>query len=122
MKMCQLVDASPVLKKIAGQEMTLKTLYGLEKALSKLDRELKFYDAQRTELMEQYCECREGKYTPKEKCVDEFNRKFGELLNLEIELPDFKKAKIPSGEPIKLSYQELQLVRDFVEIEWEVDG
>lgn len=119
MKMHQLVDASPVLRKIAGQEVSLKTLYNIEKALSKLDHELKFYDNRRMELMKAYCEYREEKYTPKEECADEFNRKFGELLNLDIELRDFKKAKIPSGEPIRLSYRELQLVRDFIEIEWE---
>lgn len=119
MTMQQLVDASPVLRKIAGQELSMKTLYGVSKIFAKLDDELKFYDRRRAELLEEYCDKREDRYIPMEGCVDEFNRKFGELLNLEIDIGEFSPAKIPASEPMKLSYQELQAVKDFVEIEWE---
>lgn len=119
MTMQQLVNASPVLKKIAGQELSMKTLYGVSKIFSKLDDELKFYDRRRMEILEEYCVRTDDRFVPRADTKDEFNRKFGELMNLEIDIGELSPAKIPASEPLKLSYQELQAVQGFIEIEWE---
>lgn len=116
MKLKSIVDATPILRKIAGQELTCRTLYGIAKCFSRLETELRFYTEQRAFLLGKYCDRNENKYIPKSECKAEFEEKLSELLETEVDVGDVIPVRIPSSEPLKLSYNELEAVRDFIEI------
>ena len=95
MKMKTLVDALPSIRKISGQDLSMKTLYRAKRLLDKLEAHLRFYDEKRTEIMERCCTVKEGKYVPK---------------------PDMAEALEAD---MRLSYADLCALDGLVEIEFE---
>lgn len=116
MKMKTLVDAIPALQKLAKQELTIKTLYRVSKLLSKLDDELAIYSKTRESLIQNYCVVENGTVIPKEESIDEFNEKFIELLEFEIDSLGELPIEIPLEEKITLSYNDLNLIKAFIVI------
>ena len=116
MKMKTLVDALPALQKLAKQELTIKTLYKVSKLLSKLDEELAVYTKARNSIIEKYCVEENGTIIPKEESVDEFNEKFIDILEFEIDSLGELPIEIPLEEKIALSYNDLNLIKAFIVI------
>jgi len=80
MTMQTLVDASPVLRRISVQELSLRTLYRVGMLFDKLEYNLKFYDSQRAEIMRECCTETEGRFVPRPGKEAEVERRFRELL------------------------------------------
>ncbi len=116
MTMQTLVDASPVLRRISVQELSLRTLYRVGMLFDKLEYNLKFYDSQRAEIMRECCTETEGRFVPRPGKEAEVERRFRELLEFEVDIGEVETVVIPADEPIRLSYHDLQLIRDFVRI------
>lgn len=116
MTMKTLVDASPVLQKISAQELSLRTLYRLGMLFDKLEYNLKFYGSQRAEIVRECCTEMEGRFVPRPGKEAEMERRFRELLEFEVDIGEVEPVVIPADEPLRLSYNDLQLVRDFVRI------
>lgn len=111
-----LVDALPALQKLAKQELTIGTLYKVSKLLDRLENEACVYHKMARSLIEKYCTVENGTVTPKSDTAEEFNDKFDELLNYEIDLGEIKPIEIPTSENIKLSYNDLLLIKEFITI------
>ena len=118
MKIRQVVDALPSLQKLAGQELTTKTLYKIQKLFGNLEREIAFYDEQRNKIMSKYCDIVGNQYKPREDSMVALNTELGELLDIDIEC-EVKEVVIGLNENIKLSYNDLLALRGFVRIEGE---
>lgn len=118
MKIRQVVDALPSLQKLAGQELTTKTLYKIQKLFGNLEREIAFYDEQRNKIMSKYCDIVGNQYKPREEDLAVLNAEMGELLDIDIEC-EVKEVVIGLDENIKLSYNDLLALRCFVRIEEE---
>lgn len=116
MTMKNLVDAAPVLRKIAGQELSLRTLYRVQKVFGKLEYNLRFYDGQRAEIVRECCEEKDGRLVPRPGKDAEMNRRFGELLSFEVDADGIEPVVIPAEENVRLSYNDLQAVWEFVRI------
>ncbi len=116
MTMQNLVDASPVLRKIAGQELSLRTLYRVQRLFDKLEYNLRFYDSQRAEIVRECCEEKDGRLVPHPGKEAEMNRRFRELLEFEVDIGNIDPVVIPAVENVRLSYNDLQAVREFVRI------
>lgn len=116
MKMQTLVDASPVLRRISVQELSLRTLYRLGMLFDKLEYNLKFYDSQRAEIMRECCTEKDGRFVPRPGKEEELERRFRELLEFEVDIGEIDPVVIPADEPLRMSYHDLQLVRNFVRI------
>ena len=116
MTMKTLVDASPVLRRISTQELSLRTLYRLGMLFDKLDYNLKFYDEQRAEIMRECCTESEGRFAPRPGKEAELERRFRELLELEADIREIEPVVIPADENIRLSYNDLQFVKEFIRI------
>ena len=116
MKMQNLVDASPVLRRISMQELSLRTLYRLGMLFDKLEYNLKFYDSQRAEIMRDCCTEKDGRFVSRSGKEEELERRFRELLEFETDIGEIDPVVIPADEPLRLSYYDLQLVRNFVRI------
>lgn len=111
-----LVDASPVLRRISVQELSLRTLYRVGLLFDKLEYNLKFYDSQREEILRECCTEADGRFVPRPGKEAEAERRFRELLEFEVDIGDFRPVVIPADEPLRLSYNDLQKVREFVRI------
>lgn len=116
MKMQTLVDASPVLRRISAQELSLRTLYRVGLLFDKLEYNLKFYDSQRAEIMQDCCTEKDGRFVPRPGKEEELERRFRELLEFEVDIGEIDPVVIPADEPLRMSYHDLQLVRNFVRI------
>lgn len=116
MKMQTLVDASPVLRRISTQELSLRTLYRVGLLFDKLEYNLKFYDSQRAEIMRDCCTEKDSRFVPRSGKEEELERRFRELLEFEVDIGEIDPVVIPADEPLRLSYHDLQLVRNFVRI------
>ena len=118
MKVKQVVDALPSLRKLAKQDMSIKKIYKISKLLGNLEVEIAFYDEQRSRILSKYCDIVGNQYVPRKEDEDKLNAELGELLNTEIEC-DIKEVVIGSDEDIKLSYNDVVALEGFVVIEGE---
>ena len=118
MKIVQVVDALPSLQKLAGQDLSIKKLYKISKLLGNLDNEVAFYNEQRSKILAKYCDIEGNQYKPREKDMVKLNTEMGELLDTEIEC-EINEVVIDTDEDIKLSYNDLLALKDFVRIEGE---
>ena len=116
MKLGTVVNAVPALQKLAGENLTPKTLYWVSKLLSKLDTEIDFYNEERRKIVTDL-----GKEVETEKWEipadnrEEFNRRMTDLLNVDIDV-EFKVVQIPTSEELKLCCNDIRLMDGFVEL------
>ncbi len=116
MIMKTLIDALPALQKLARQDLTTKTLYKVSKLLFRLDEDVAVYNKARNAIIEKYCVIDGDSVKPKQEFTDEFNEKFIELLECEVDdLPELP-IEIPLNERISLSFNDLMLIKAFVKI------
>lgn len=113
-----------VITKLKEETLSLKTTYKLAKLLKALTSEQEFYSTRLTAILSHYAITNEdGTYRMTDDgtaiqirpdCVQNAQKEFNELLNLEIELPDLK-IPLEELETIKLSVDELNQLIDFIE-------
>ena len=118
MKMGKLVEALPALQKLAAAELTPKTLYWVSKLMSKIDKELAFFNEQRDKaLAELGTEIETGKWKidPDKRSV--FEERMTELANIDVE-ETFKVVKLPMTENVSLSYNDLRSLEGLVELDF----
>ena len=116
MKIIQVVNALPSLQKLAGQDMSIQKLYKISKLLGNLDKEIAFYNEQRSRILSQYCDIEGNQYVPKAEFATKLNAELDELLNTEIEC-DINEVVIGTNEDVRLSYNDLMALQNFVRIE-----
>lgn len=121
MKLGDVVNALPALQKLAGENLTPKTLYWVSKMLSKLDGEINFFNDERAKIAKELGnEVETDKWEIPVENRPEFERRMVDLLNVEIEA-EFKVVKLPVTENIRLSYNDLRMLDGFVELELAED-
>jgi hypothetical protein len=118
MKIIQVVNAFPALQKLAGQELTTKSLYKISKLFGNLEREIAFYNEQRNKILTKHCDIVGNQYVPRKEDEEKLNAELDELLNIEIEC-EIKEVVIGVDENIKLSYNDLVMLQGLVRIEGE---
>lgn len=119
MKMRNLVDAVPSIRKIANQDLSAKTLYRVSLLLDRFEGQLKAYDETRAKLIDKYCETVDGKIIPKNGAKADFEREMLDLLDMELDMADVKLVEIPSEEDIHLSYVDLNNLKEFITINFK---
>ena len=122
MKMGKLVEALPALQKLAAAELTPKTLDWVRKLMSKIDKELAFFNEQRDKaLAELGTEIETGKWKidPDKRSV--FEERMTELANIEID-ETLKVVKLPMTENVSLSYNDLRSLEGLVELDFVEDS
>lgn len=121
MKLHELVKAEPTLRKISAQNLSMKTLYSVYRVIRELDKNLQFFYSQRAEICGRYAEEKDGVFVPKPEYKAEWEKQMLELLNLDVEPAEIKPVKIPAGENLCLSCDDLAAVEEFITIEFEED-
>ena len=118
MKIIQVVNALPALQKLAGQDLSIKKLYKISKLLGNLENEIAFYNTQRNKILAQYCDIVGNQYVPRKETEAELSAKINELLDTDIEC-EVKEVVLGVDEDLKLSYNDLVALENFVKIEGE---
>lgn len=116
MKIKQVVDALPSLQKLAGQDLSIKKLYKISKLLGNLEKEIAFFNEQKTKLFVKYCDVVGNQYVPRKETEGQFAQEFNELLDTDIEC-EIKEVTICDDEDVKLSYNDLMALEGLVRIE-----
>ena len=118
MKLGTVVNALPSLRKLASEDMSLKVLYKAHKLLSRLDKEIAFYNQERNRLIESLCDKDSGNQfkIPAEN-REELERKLTELFDLEIDPPITKlEILLDDALGLKMSHNDLCALDGIVEL------
>ena len=119
MKLGKVVGALPALQKLAAEKLTAKALYRVSKTLSRLDKEIEFFNTGHRKIVEELgekVEGKEGTYDIPAANREEFNKRMSELTDVEID-PPIAVIKISTSEDIRLSYNDLCMLEGIVELE-----
>jgi hypothetical protein len=116
MKIMQIVNALPSLQKLAGCELSLPKLYKISKLLGDLDGEIAFYYDQRNKILAKYCDIVGNQYVPRAEDEEALNAEMAELLNMNVD-KDIQEVALDVTDNVKLSYNDLIAMKDFVRIE-----
>lgn len=87
----QLWDSQTGLKVLIDKELPAKTSYSISRNLKTIGKELELIEEKRKELVKKFAE-ESGKTVAQEK-MDDFQKEFNEIMNLEVDL-DLWKVKI----------------------------
>lgn len=123
MKMFELVNASPALRRLATQELNIKTAYDISRVIKSLDPQLEFYDHKYAEMLSKYCDQDGDKWIPKTSGDHTaLQAERAELLDLEVDISEIKKAIIPATEKLTLSVVDLMALENFIVIKFEEEN
>lgn len=122
MKMRELVDAVPSIRKIAEQDLSAKTLYRVSLLLDRFESELKAYDETRNKLIEKYCDRDGDKITPKKETAADFEKEMVDLLGMELDTENIKVVEIPADEDFRISYADLCAMNGFIKIKFDEEN
>lgn len=118
MKLSTIVNAVPALQKLAATNLSPRTLYWISKLMAKIDCELAFFNAEKEKIARELLgkEVEKGKWEIPAENREALDRRMADLLDIDID-DDFKVAKIPTTEPITMSYNDLRTLEGLVELE-----
>lgn len=115
-----IVSAMPALKKVSAADMRPKTLYRVSRLLDQLDHILVFYNERRAKLIKQLGHTTEDGWRVDDENVDAYQKEMAEVLGVEV-VDEIVPVRLPMDENIRLSYQDLCLMRGLIELETEGD-
>ena len=116
MKLGKIINALPALQKLAGEDLTVRTLYKINKLMRRLDKEIDFFNSERNKAIEELCEKDEGnKFRIPEENREALNKRLHELSDLGIE-PDIEPVRLTDNENIRLSYNDLKALEGIIEL------
>ena len=109
-KLSQIYRAEPVVRKLTGQQMPIRTAYRIHKAIQNLRDEYVRIEQLRMDLVKKHGEEKEQKLQVKEENVLEFAKEFGKLLEEEIDI-EFDYIDINSlPESLQITVQDLDAI------------
>ena len=114
MKLGKIINALPALQKLAGEDLTIKTLYRVSKLMQRLEKEIDFFNAERNKAIEELCVKEKGAQCKiPEENREALDKRLEDLSNLDIE-PEIEPTKISSDENMRLSYNDLKALEGLV--------
>lgn len=122
MKIKQLVQIIQVLEKFVNEKLSIKFSYKIMKFLKATEADMTFYKEKLTKIIEEYGERAEdgsikmidNNFKIKENEIENFNKAYFELEEIEIELPNIK-FNLNELEEIKISPAELYILDNLIE-------
>lgn len=96
----RIVNSVAALRKMASQDLSLKTAYETYKLIKIMNEHLGYFDENR----ERICEL-----------ADNQDKELEALLQTEVELADFQKVKVSLSEKVNMSALDLMELEEFIE-------
>lgn len=97
----KIVNSVAALRKMASQDLSLKTAYETYKLIKIMNEHLGYFDDNRERIS---------------KLADNQDKELEELLQIEVELADFQKVKVSANEKVNMTALDLMELEDFIEI------
>ncbi len=121
-----LADASAALRKLAVQELPLKTAFRLTQVIRKADEHMEFYEERYNALLRKHCERRQedGQDRWYPKSAEEraaFEEGLAELRGLDVELEITESCVIADAEGMRISCADMIALDGLVEFEFTED-
>ena len=111
MKLSTVIGSIPTFKKLMEQDLPVKQSYEVAKLARRIDEETNLYNEQRQKLLQKYGEQDGDKYVIRPENVDVCNGELGELLNIDVDIPE--KIDILSTNVV-LTPAEMIAIEDFL--------
>lgn len=119
MKIKNIVEAIQSLQKIASSNVSLQTLYSVNKLMKKVEEELEFFEKERINILEKYGKRVDNdRYKIEENSKAAYDNAMTELLDVEVK-SNIEEITLPVSENIQLSYNDLKALEGFVKIQFE---
>lgn len=96
----RIVNSVSALRKMANQDLSLKTAYETYKLIKIMNEHLGYFDEHREKISE---------------LADNKDKELEALLQTEVELADFQKVKVSLKENVNMSAMDLMELEDFIE-------
>ena len=97
----KIVNSVAALRKMASQDLSLKTAYETYKLIKIMNEHLGYFDDNRERIS---------------KLADNQDKELETLLQTEVELADFQKVKVSANEKVNMTALDLMELEDFIEI------
>lgn len=120
----QILEFSDFFAKVKTAKLSFKTSYRLTTLATEIQKNVEFFQTQLNALIQEYSKKDEGGYpipTPDgsgvllaEETMEEAHKRFNELHNLEVDLPDITFA-IEEFETLELSPMEISAILPFIQ-------
>lgn len=119
MKIKNIVDAIQSLQKIASADVSLQTLYSVNKLMKNIEEEIEFFEKERTNILEKYGKKIDNdRYKIEENFKSDYEKAMAELLDIEVK-NNIDEITLPMTENIQLSYNDLKFLDGFVKVQFE---
>lgn len=96
----RIVNSVSALRKMANQDLSLKTAYETYKLIKIMNEHLGYFDEHREKISE---------------LADNKDKELEALLQTEVELADFQKVKVSLKENVNMSAMDLMELEDFID-------
>lgn len=96
-----IVNAVSALRKLASQDLSLKTSYNIYKLVNSFNEHLSYFDDNREKIAE---------------LADNQDEELESLLQTEVEIKDFQKVKVNLNEKVNMSAMDLMVLEDYIEL------
>lgn len=102
LKLGQIVNTISLLAQLSTTKLPIKVSYAVAKNVNKLEKELDFFNIEKNKMMDKYCEknddgtlkiSEEGNAKILDKHLDDWNKEYNELLDIDIDI-DIHKVQI----------------------------
>lgn len=96
----RIVNSVSAFRKMANQDLSLKTAYETYKLIKIMNEHLGYFDEHREKISE---------------LADNKDKELEDLLQTEVELADFQKVKVSLKENVNMSAMDLMELEEFIE-------
>jgi hypothetical protein len=114
-KLGDIYTSTPVIELLIKEKLSIKTLYKFNKLIEALQKELKFVEDRRLELIKKYGLTNEdGNIQVKNDSIEDFNKDLLEMLDIEVELQADKFTK-EELDNLTLNYIDFVKIKNFIQ-------
>lgn len=123
MKLYEILNFADIYPEIRDTKMPFKTTYKLTMLSKKIEENATFYREELQKLLKEYAELDEngeikfndnGDVNLKPETRDEFNEKWTELQNIEVEVDDKLRFDVDELDGIEFSLRSTQMIMPFI--------
>jgi hypothetical protein len=110
----QIVNSVGAFQKLANADLSLRTAHQLNRLIAELEKELAFFESEREKIINRnHISVIAGRTAGTEEGINEAEREFSELLNMEVEL-EAEQLEISISEEARLSSKDVGVLTPFL--------
>ena len=112
MKMYDLKNAEKALQKLVNADLPIKTAFKLSNIVDDIDVQLKKFEDFRISLIKKYGSETENGFEVSPEKINEFEKEFNELLQLDVDFSDIEAVNVDLLEDVSFSIIEIKSLKN----------